>query len=84
MQQTSAMQPFDSLKLLYYSYIHSNILYGVLVWGSIISKKALIIWNANKRVLQIIMKLNKRDSITFKFKENGILLFKIIIKLELC
>ena len=29
------------------------------------------------------MKLDKRDSITFKFKENGILLFKDIIKLEL-
>ena len=32
-QQTSAVLPFDSLKLLYCSYIHSNILYGVFVWG---------------------------------------------------
>ena len=38
-QQASAMLPFDSLKLLYYSYIHSNVSYGVLVWGSMISKK---------------------------------------------
>ena len=37
-----------------------------------------------KRVIQIIMKLDKRDGITFKCKENGILLFKDIIKLELC
>ena len=33
--------------------------------------------------MQLIMKLNKRDIITFKLKENGILLFKHIIKLEL-
>ena len=37
-----------------------------------------------KRVIQIITKLYKRNSITFKFNENGILLFKDIIKLELC
>ena len=30
------------------------------------------------------MKLNKKDSITFKFKENGILFFKDTLKLELC
>ena len=36
-----------------------------------------------KRVIQIILKVNKRDSITFKFKENVILIFKDTIKLEL-
>ena len=30
------------------------------------------------------MKLNKRDSIIFKNKENNVSLFKDIIKLELC
>ena len=40
-QQVSAMLLLDSLKLLYYSYIHSNILYRVLVWGSMISKKSI-------------------------------------------
>ena len=48
-QLASGMLPLDSLKLLYYSSIHSNISYGVLVWGSMISKKALINWNANKK-----------------------------------
>ena len=40
-QQASALLPLDSLKLLYYSYIHSNISYGVLVWGSLISKEGI-------------------------------------------
>ena len=37
-QQASTLLPLDSLKLLYYSYIHSNILYGAFLWGSVISK----------------------------------------------
>ena len=40
-QQASEMLPLDSLKLLYYSYIHSNISYGILVWSSMISQKSI-------------------------------------------
>ena len=83
--QARILLSLDSPKLLYYSSIHSNISYGVLVWGSMISKESTDLLECKiKRVIQIIMKLNKWDSITFKFKENGILLLKDIIKLELC
>ena len=41
MQQASALLPLDSLKLLYYSYIHSNISYEVLVWRRMISKEGI-------------------------------------------
>ena len=84
-QQASIMLPLDSLKLLYNSYIHSNISYEVLVSGSMISKKSIDQLECKqKRVIQRIMKLNKRESITFKVKENDILLFIDIFKLELC
>ena len=57
-QQASALLLLDSLKLSYYSYIHSNILYGVLVWGSMINKESIDQLECKqKRVIQIIMKL---------------------------
>ena len=60
MQQASALLPLDSLKLLYYSYIDSNISYGVLVWGSMISKESTDQLECKqKRVISIIRRMNK-------------------------
>jgi hypothetical protein len=52
---------FESLKMVYFSLVHSIISYGIIFWG--ISTYSEIIFKIQKRILRIIMSASSRDHV---------------------
>jgi hypothetical protein len=68
------VKPFltqDSLKMVYYSYFHSVITYGLIFWGN--SHYSNIIIRLQKRIIRIIVGIRGRDSCREQFKKLKIL-----------
>ena len=63
--------PLSSLKLIYYSYFHSILSYGIIFWGNSIHCNA--IFKMQKRVIRIMNGLSNRESCRECFKELKIL-----------
>jgi hypothetical protein len=71
------LQPFlslDSLKLIYYSYFHSILTYGIIFWGNTPHSNA--IFKMQKRILRIMVGIRNRDSCREYFKGLKILPLK--------
>ena len=58
------VKPFlslDSLKMIYYSYFHSVMTYGLIFWGN--SHHSNIIFRLQKRIIRIIVGIRGRDHV---------------------
>jgi len=58
-----SVQPFlslDSLKLIYYSYFHSILTYGIIFWGD--TPHSNVIFRMQKRIVRIMVGVRNRDS----------------------
>jgi len=64
----------DTLKIIYYSYVHSIITYGIIFWGN--SPHSTHIFKTQKRIIRIMTKSRRRDSCTQLFKKLEILPLK--------
>jgi len=68
------VKPFlsqDSLRMVYYSYSHSIMTYGLIFWG--ISHYSSNIFRLQKRIITIIVQIRGRDSCREHFKKLKIL-----------
>jgi len=61
----------DILKMIYYSYVHSIITYGIIFWGN--SPHSTDIFKIQKRIIQTMTKSRSRDSLRQLFKRLEIL-----------
>jgi hypothetical protein len=64
----------DTLKIVYYSYFHSLIMYGIIFWGN--SSLSLQVFKSQKRIIRIMYGLCPMDSCRDAFKILRILLLK--------
>jgi hypothetical protein len=72
-----SVKPFlsqESLKMVYYSYFHSIITYGLIFWGN--SYYSNTIFRLQKRTIRIIVGIRDRDSCTEHFRKLKILPLK--------
>jgi len=58
--------PLDSLKMVFYSYFHSVMTYGLIFWGN--SHHSNIIFRLQKRIIRIIVGIRHRYSCREHFK----------------
>ena len=68
------VQPFlslDSLKLIYHSYFHSVLTYGIIFWGN--AHHSNVIFKMQKIMARIMMGIRNRDSCREYFKRLKIL-----------
>jgi len=68
------VQPFlslGSLKLMYYSYFHSVLTYGIIFWGNTPHSNA--VFRMQKRIVRIMVGVRNRDSCREYFKRLEIL-----------
>lgn len=63
----------ETLKMLYYSHIHSHISFGVVLYGSTSVGNLQNILLLQKRAIRIILKLQQQDSVKHLFSSLGIL-----------
>jgi len=62
---------FETLKMVYFSIVHSIISYGIIFWG--VSTHSKIIFKIQKRIIRIIMNLGNKDSCRNLFTKLNIL-----------
>jgi len=60
-----------NLRTIYFSYVHSIMVYGIIFWGN--SPLSDIIFKLQKRIIRIMMNINKRQSCHELFKRLSIL-----------
>jgi hypothetical protein len=60
-----------SLRMLYFSYIHSIMTYGIIFWGN--SPYSIKNFRIQKKVIRLMIGLRKRDSCRAAFRELKIL-----------
>ena len=71
---TRAIKPFMSLevmKMIYYSYVHSVISYGIIFWGN--SQFSDSIFKIQKRIIRVITNTGRQDSCRELYKKLQIL-----------
>jgi hypothetical protein len=61
----------DSLKLIYYSYFHSILSYGIIFWGN--TPHSNVIFKIQKKIVRIMTGIRNRDSCREYFKRLKIL-----------
>jgi len=61
----------DVLRMIYFSYVHSVITYGIIFWGN--SHSSTTIFKIQKRIIRIINNSGRHDSCCKLFKEIQIL-----------
>jgi hypothetical protein len=66
MRVIKPIMPIETLKVVYYSYFHSLLTYGIIFWGN--SSYSLQIFRIQKRVIRIMNGLRPRDSCTDTFR----------------
>jgi len=64
----------DTLRIIYFSYFHSILLYGIILWGN--SAYSPNIFKIQKRIIRVIMNAKNRDSCCQLFKKLKILPLK--------
>jgi hypothetical protein len=62
---------FETLKMVYFSTVHSIISYGIIFWG--VSTHSKIIFKIQKRIIRIITSLGNKNSCWDLFKKLNIL-----------
>ena len=70
-RQVKPYMALEALKMIYFSYFHSIMTYGIIFWGN--SVHSQYIFKIQKRVIRLIANLGIRDSCCGAFKELGIL-----------
>ena len=70
---SSAAYAVKKIRLVYFSYFHSLMTYGILLWGH--AANANSIFTLHKRAVRVIYKLASRVSLREKFKDINILTF---------
>ena len=82
---SSNMLDNNSLKLIYYAHIQSHLVYGLSIWGSMISGINLTkIFKAQKACAKLACKLPKNASMSSAFQDHGLFLIQEPINVELC
>jgi hypothetical protein len=71
MRTIKSMMSLRSLRMIYFSYIHSVMTYGIILWGN--SSYTIKIFRIQKKIIRIMPGLKKRDSCRDWFKEMKIL-----------
>lgn len=61
----------ETARLVYFSYFHSVMSYGLLLWGNASNINTIFI--LQKRAVRALYKMGPRDSLRDKFKETGIM-----------
>ena len=70
-RQTKPYMAVEALKMIYFSYFHSILTYGIVFWGNLVNSQ--YIFKIQKRVIRLIANLGVRGSCHCAFKELGIL-----------
>jgi len=70
-RQIKPYMAVEALKMIYFSYFHSILTYGIVFWGNSVNSQ--YIFKIQKRVIRLIANLGVRDSCHCAFKELGIL-----------
>jgi hypothetical protein len=65
------LMSLNTLKMIYFSYVHSIMTYGIIFWGN--SPHSIKAFRIQKKVIRIIMGLKMRYSCRESFKEMKIL-----------
>jgi hypothetical protein len=71
MRVVQSFLSLDSLKLIYYSYFHSILTYGIIFWGNM--HHSNVIFKMQKRIIRIMVGIRNRDSCREYFKRLKIL-----------
>jgi hypothetical protein len=71
MRVIKPIMPTVTLKMVYYSYFHSLLNYGIIFWGS--TSSSVHIFRIQKRIIRMKSGLRARDSCKQAFREWGIL-----------
>ena len=79
-----AINPFtpDTLKLVYCSYFHSLMNYGIIFWGN--SAHSVHVFRQQKKGNRIITRSRPKDSCRELFKKLNILLFQLLYFHTIC
>ena len=73
------------MKNIYYGHINSHILYGISVWGSMISQSKINeIFKIQKQCVHIIGHSNQGQDMTKNFKDLHITPIKDMIQIAMC
>ena len=76
--------PMDSLRKVYFTHIHSHLIFGMNVWGSMISSaQATGLFKQQKQCMCIISNHNQWESIKMAFKKFNVLKFTDMVQLEM-
>jgi hypothetical protein len=67
------LMPSDSIKMIYYSYVHSILKYGIIFWGSVPPPPSMNIFKIQKGILRVISGSSKLDQCLDLFKRSQIL-----------
>ena len=85
LQSTKNILNTDSLRKVYYAHVHSHLIYGTKVLGSMISSPQInSLYKQQKKCLWILGKLESRKSTDPTFRIMKILKFPDMIQLEMC
>lgn len=66
MRVIKPIMPIETLKIVYYSYFHSLLTYGIIFWGN--SSCSIQIFRIQKRIIRIMSGLRPRDSCRDAFR----------------
>lgn len=73
MYKISKFLKFETLRMIYFAYIHSNIHFGIGIYGATTKKNLDRILLLQKRAIRIMLNLKWRDTVKEHFKNIGIL-----------
>ena len=71
MRVVQSFLSLDSMKLIYYSYLHSILTYGIIFWGN--TPHSNVIFRMQKKMIRIMVGVRNRDSCREYFKRLKIL-----------
>ena len=75
----------DCLRKVYFAHIHSHLIYGMKVWGSMISLVQTVnLFKQQKQCMHILGNRKLRENVEPVFKELNILKFPDMVQLEMC
>ena len=77
--------PPDALLKIYYAHVYSHLMYGILVWGSMIPKSSLnSLYSLQKQCIKLMARIPRQTCANPAFKKMGIIRLRNLIDNELC
>ena len=75
----------DYLRKVYFTHIHSHLVYGLKVWGSMLSAaQTENLFKQQKQCMRILSNRKLRENVESVFKELSVLKFPDMVQLEMC